>query len=216
LYTRVAVAVLKQLGVQKALEAIPMIGQVVALISAIGDAITLVEAIAETIVSPWVIENEVTLTYQATVTISRDPSTGPGGTFPTTAQKWRLEALVDGALTLDPITGTINEGGRIRSDPLALTVTAPFGGKFIQWSVAMLDGADHQVATGVSPQLPNDDPAQPPSVVSFAITQLPAPVTASTVFTRTDTTTYSPAAGGYTWSNQVSSGVRSPAAGSRR
>jgi hypothetical protein len=97
------------LGVQKALEAIPMIGQVVALISAIGDAITLAEAIAETIVSPWVIENEVTLTYQATVTISRDPSTGPGGTFPTTAQKWRLEALVDGALTLDPITGTINE-----------------------------------------------------------------------------------------------------------
>jgi hypothetical protein len=206
LYFAVARALLGRIAAQKVVDALPVIGEVVAIISIIGDTVTLAEAIGETIASPWVIENEVTLTYQATVTISRDPSGGPGGTFPVTAQKWRLEALVDGALTLDPITGTINEGGRIRSDPLALTLTAPFGGKEIQWSVAMLDGAGHQVATGVSPQLPNDNPAQPPSVVSFAITQLPAPVTASTVFTRTDTTTYSPAAGGYTWSNQVSSG----------
>jgi hypothetical protein len=202
LFFRIALVISGTMTAQKAIQAIPAIGQVVAIISAIGDAITLAEAIGETIASPWVIENEVTLTYQATITISPQ---FPNAPFPATARSWRLEALVDGALTLDPITGTINEGGRVRSDPLVLTVTAPFGGKQIQWSIAMLDSNNHQVATGVSPQLPNDNPAQPPSQVAFAITQLPAPITASTVFQRADTTTFSPAAGGYTWSDQVSS-----------
>jgi hypothetical protein len=204
LYVQVARSLLGTAAAIKVVNAIPIIGEVVAVIAAVGDLLTLGEAIGETIASPWVIENEVTLTYQASVTISRDV-VHKAATFPVTAQSWRLEALVDGALTLAPITGTINEGGRIRSDPLSLSVTAPFGGKVIQWSVAMLDGAGNQVATGVSPQLPNDDPAQPPSQVSFAITELPAAIGPSTVFQRADTTTFSPAAGGYTWSNQVTS-----------
>jgi hypothetical protein len=166
----------------------------------VGDAATLAEVAAETTVSPWVIENEVSLTYSATVTVSRDPR---ASTFPVTARSWRLEALVDGALALDPITGQVNEGGRIRSDPLVLDVSAPFGGRQIQWSFVLLDSSGRQVATGVSGMYVNDDPAKPPSVVAFAITQLPAVITASTVFERADTTTYSPAAGGYTWSDQV-------------
>ena len=187
-------------SVVKVLEAVPLIGEVLAVIEVVGDAVTLAEVAAETLASPWVIENEVTLTYQASITIARDPR---ASTFPVTAVSWRLEALVDGALTLDPITGQINAGGRIQSDPLALTVTAPFGGTVIQWSVVMLDAAGHQVGTGVSAQFPNDDPANPPSVVSFAIVEIPATITASTVFKRADTTTYSQAAGGYTWSDQV-------------
>ena len=197
---RVAVALLGEEGASKVGEAIPLIGEAIAVIEIVGDAVTLAEVAAETLASPWVIENEVALTYQASVTISRDPR---ASTFPATAVSWRMEALVDGALTLDPITGQINAGGRIQTDPLALTVTAPFGGKVIQWSIVMLDAAGHQVGTGVSPQFPNDDPANPPSVVSFAIIEIPATITASTVFKRADTTTYSTAARGYTWSDQV-------------
>ena len=185
---------------EKAIDAIPTIGQVIAAIEAAGDAATLAEVCAETIISPWVIENEVSLTYQAAVTISRDPC---AATFPATARSWRLEAKVDGTVALDPITGKINEGGKVRSDPLAVNVVAPFGGGQIQWSVVFMDDGGNQVGTGVSDQFVNDDPGKVPSTVGFAIKQLPATISAATVFKRTGTTAYSTADHGYTWSDQV-------------
>jgi hypothetical protein len=198
LWAEAAADILLYESATKLLNAIPFLGEFVAIVETLGDVATLAEVLAETIVAPWVIENEVNLTYQATVTISPQYTI-----FPATARSWRLEALVDGATTLDPITDTINEDGRTRSDPLVLAVTAPFGGKQIQWSIVMLDEAGHQVATGVSAQYPNDDPNNPPAEVAFAITQIPATITAATVFKRADTTAYSAAAGGYTWSDQV-------------
>src|SRR5207302_7562374 len=98
---------------------------VIAAIEAVGDLATLAEVCAETIICPWVIENEVSLTYAATVTISRDPC---AATFPATARSWRLEPKVDGSVVLAPITGTINQGGKVQSDPLVVQTTAPFGG----------------------------------------------------------------------------------------
>jgi hypothetical protein len=187
-------------AVDKLEEAIPLIGEVIAVVEAVGDVATLAEVAAETIVAPWVIENEVTLTYPATVTVSRDIR---ASTFPATAVSWQLEAKVDGAVVLTPITGTINEGGRIRSDPLVLSVTAPFGGQSIQWSIVFLDSGGRQVGTGVSASFANNDPANPPSAVPITITQIPVPIGSSTVFKRADTTGYSSAAGGYTWSNQI-------------
>jgi hypothetical protein len=199
-WRKVATALLEDETTEKVLDALPFIGQVLAVAAAVGDALTLAEVAAETAISPWVIENEVSLTYKATVTISRDPRSA---TFPVTARTWRLEALVDGAAALEPVTGTINAGGRTRSEPLALEVTAPFGGAQVQWGVVFLDGAGHQVGTGVSAAYVNDDPAHPASAVALAITQLPATITAATVFERADTTAYSPTTGGYTWSDQV-------------
>jgi hypothetical protein len=162
--------------------------------------LTLAEVAAETVVSPWVIENEVSLTYPATVTVARDPRSS---TFPATAHSWRLEALVDGAVGLAPITGQINHAGKLQSEPLVLSVSAPFGGKTIQWSVVFLDEDGMQVGTGVSAQYPNNDPNHPASSVSLSIEQLPATITDRTVFKRAATTTYSSQAGGYTWSDQV-------------
>jgi hypothetical protein len=200
-WTKVADSLLEDETADRLFNALPFIGQVMAITSAVGDAATLAEVAAETAISPWVIENEVTLTYLATITVSRDPL---ASTFPVTALTWRLEALVDGAAALDPITGSINTGGQIRSDPLVLAVTAPFGGDQIQWSLVFLDATGHQVGTGVSGTFVNDDPDHPASAVAFAITQLPAVITPTTVFQRTDTTAYNPTAGGYTWSDQVS------------
>jgi hypothetical protein len=185
---------------EKLIDALPIIGQVIAVITAVGDAATLAEVCAETIASPWVIENEVSLTYKTTVTVSRDHR---GSTWPVTARSWRLEALVDGALVLDPVTGPLNEGGKSRSDPLRFEVTAPFGGSKIQWSFVALDASGRQVATGVSSTYPNDDPDKPVKEVAFEITQLPATITSSTVFKRAATTTYDVKAGGYSWSDQV-------------
>ena len=155
---RIGAAVAGVEGESAVLAAIPVIGEVLEVIDVLGDVATLAEECAETIVAPWVIENEVNLTYPATVTVSIDRS--QASTFPVTAVSWSLEAKVDGAVTLDPITGSINDGGRIRSDPLVLSVTAPFGGQQIQWSIVFLDSAGRQVGTGVSAGAANDDPSE--------------------------------------------------------
>ena len=186
----------------KIIGAIPLIGEVIAVIEVLGDVATLAEVVAETIVAPWVIENEINLTYPATITVSRDKD--EDATWPTTAVSWRLEAKVDGAVTLSPITGSINDGGQIRSDDLVLPVTAPFGGKQIQWSFVVMDAGGNQVGTGVSASYTNNDPNNPPSTVAFSIKELPVPINATTRFKRADTTGYSTAAGGYTWSDQIS------------
>jgi hypothetical protein len=200
LWVNIGDAILANEVASKIVAAIPLVGEIVEAIEAVGDAVTLAEAIGETIASPWVIENQISLTYQATVTVSRDSR---AATWPVTARSWRIEAKIDGALALTPSTGALNAGGRTDSDPIVLTLTAPFGGNTISWSIVVLDAAGNQVGTGVSAQLANNDAANPPSSVAFAITELPAPITAATVFKRADTTLYSATGGGYTWSNAV-------------
>jgi hypothetical protein len=184
-------------------DALPFVGQYLAVWSLAGDEASLVEVGLETGISPWVIENEISLTYAVTVTVARDARSS---TFPATARSWRLETLVDGGLGLPAVTGSVNVGGRLRADPLVLEVTAPFAGKTIQWSIVFLDEEGMQVGTGVSEQFPNDDPANPPSVVSIVIEQIPAVISDRTVFKRSATTTYDPAVGGYSWSDQVAVG----------
>ena len=186
---------------EKLVEALPVIGQVLAVIEAVGDAATLAEVCIETAVAPWVIENEVTVTYPATITINRDPQ---DATFPKTATSWALSPKVDGAVVVDPVTGTINTGGPTRSDPLMVkNVTAPFGGLLIQWCVTFSNSAGKQVGAGVSAQFTNNDPANPASAVTITIKEVAATIDAKTVFKRADTTAYSSAAGGYTWSNEI-------------
>ena len=199
-WEKVAFAIFSVEAADKLLNALPIIGEVFAAVEVVGDVATLAEVSAETGTSPWIIANEVSLTYDATIVVSHDPD---DSTFPATARSWQLEGVIDGAKVPNPMSGSINQGGKLQSTPLSLAVSAPFGGSTIQWSIVMLDAAGHQVGTGVSGKLVNDDPANPPSSVSFAITELPATVDAKTVFARASTTTYSPSAGGYTWSDQV-------------
>src|SRR5262249_2370053 len=45
------------------INALPLIGEIIAVIELVGDVATLAEAIGETIASPWVIANEISLTY---------------------------------------------------------------------------------------------------------------------------------------------------------
>ncbi len=184
-------------SVQDVFKAIPIVGEVIAVIEVAGDVATLAEAIAETATSPWVIANTISLQYAATVTVSKDHR---AATWPVKARSWRIEATIDGAVALSPVTGTV-DGGR-QSDDIVLNLTAPFGGKTITWSFVALDADGNQCGTGVT-QLANNDPGNPPAIVSIEITELPAVITAATVFQRTDTVVYSPAAGGYTWLSGV-------------
>ena len=181
LWAEIATAILATEVAEKVVQAIPIIGEALAIVQAIGDAATLAEVAGETATSPWVIANAVTLSYQTDITISPDPN-GDGGGWPVTAVKWELSPLIDGAATQSPITADMNVGGRVGNEALKLSPTAPFGGETIQWSIVILDSAGHQVGTGVSPKYPNNDPNNPASSVSFAITEIPAPIHADTVF----------------------------------
>ncbi len=197
---KVGQALLANITGEEVLNSLPLVGAVVAALEAVGDLATLAEVCAESVICPWVIENEVTLTYKASVSVSHDPC---AASFPPSAKSWRLEAKVDGALVLDPVTGSINSGGTGQSTPVQADVVAPFGGKQIQWSMVLLDGAGGQVAAGVSAGYVNDDPNNVASKVAFSIKQNPAQISARTVFQRGATTTFSKAAGGYSWSDQV-------------
>ncbi len=189
----------------KLLEAVPLLGEVIGVILAVADVITLAESIGETLASPWVIENEVNLTYTATVTIEPDQRLS-NPIWPATATSWQLTVKLDDAPLPLSQTGSMNVGGHTQSENLVLPIdNVPFGGSTIQWSFVVLDDAGNQVGTGVSGPLTNDDPSNPPTTVEFAITELPETISATTLFERKDTVTYSESAGGYTWSDQVTS-----------
>ncbi len=197
LLAQIAFDVVATDSVQDVFKAIPIFGEVLAVIEVAGDVATLAEAIAETATSPWVIANQVSLTYGVKVTVSKDHRSA---TWPVKARSWRIEATIDGAVALSPVTGTV-DGGR-QSDAIVLNLTAPFGGKSITWSFVVFDDDGNQCGTGVT-QLANNDPGNPPAVVSFEITELPAVIDADTVFQRAETVIYSPGAGGYTWLSGV-------------
>jgi hypothetical protein len=198
----IGIAIATNIGGQKLVEAIPYLGEFISVLSIAGDVATLAEELSETLTAPWVIENEVNLTYQATITINRDLAHN-AATWPETARSWQLQANLGNKAMSDVLTGPLNPDGRVQSDPIVVTTSAPFGGDTVQWTFACLDESGFQVGTGVSAQLPNDDPNNPPTSVQFQITEIPERVTSQTVFERADTVTYSDSAGGYTWSNQV-------------
>ena len=148
------------------------------------------------------IENEVNLTYQATITIKPqqlNPDDPNSGYWPTTAREWSLTSKLNGDPMPDVRTDSMNPDGRTSSEPIVLHVTAPFGGKSIQWSFVVQDESGFQVGTGVSAVFPNDDPDNVASEVEFSIVEVPEPITANTVFKRGDSVTYSDSVGGYTW-----------------
>jgi hypothetical protein len=210
----IALALLVGVANSKIKLALPLVGQVLAVLAAVGDVLTLGEAIGETIASPWVIENEVSLQYAATVTVRPDPNSGTPPAWPATARSWRIEAKIDGAAALSPPqTGTLNAGGGTDTTPIVLQLTAPFGGNAITWSIVVLDATGHQVATGMSPPLPNNDSDNPPATVDFQVKELPATITPATVFRRADTTVFNPTLPGYTWSRDVVDSATAPSGG---
>ena len=181
-------------------DAIPIIGEAIAIIEVAADVASLAEVAIETGTSPWVVANTVNLTYQAQITIQRDPR---AATFPVTATAWTLTPKIDGGIMPGSISGTINADGRIESDPMHITAPHPSaatpssGRSSFTTATATRWAAASRLSTSTTTSTTRRSPWQ------FAIIELPATITADTVFKRADTTTYSDSAGGYTWSNKV-------------
>ena len=185
--------------------AIPFIGEVLAVISVLGDVATLAEECAETIVAPWVIENEVNLVYAAKVTVSRDSNNS--STWPTTARNWSLQANIDGAAVLAPITGTVNDDPDrgTRTAPLELDVQAPFGGSDDPVVVHAHRRRGQAGRHGRVGEVHQQRSEQHGVGRRDHVRADPVPIDAKTTFERTDTTCFSETANGYTWSSRVTS-----------
>ena len=157
-WTDVAEAVAGEEAATKIFDALPIFGEILAVVEAVGDAATLAEAIGETASSPWVIGNQVSLSYPATVTVSKDVDDPE---WPATGRSWRLEATIDGATAVQPMTASFNPVGN-SSAPVVVQLNPPFGGTTITWSFVVLNATGHQVGTGTA-KLPNNDPANVPT-----------------------------------------------------
>jgi hypothetical protein len=142
-----------------------------------------------------VIDNTIQVTYTATVTIKHDPN---DAVFPRSATKWTLTPVIGGSGSRDPITGDVTPVGT-RTDPIVVTVPDVPLGSTIQYSVTFTNADGAQVGRGATAVLPNNDANNLPRQVEFAITEIPIPITAHTVFERQNTTAYSTADNGYTW-----------------
>jgi hypothetical protein len=180
---------------QSGTKALPVVGEILAAMAAVGDAAQLAQTSAETANSPWVIDNTIHVTYAATVTLQHDPN---DAVFPRSATDWTLTPIV-GSGSQDPVTGQVTPVGT-RSDPIVVSLPAvPIGGGTIQYSVVFTNADGAQVGKGTSAVLPNNDATNLPRQVEITIQEIAIPITANTVFQRQNTTAYSTADKGYTW-----------------
>jgi hypothetical protein len=185
---------------------IPVVGEVIAAMAVIGDVAQLAQTSAEVGTSPWVIDDTIHVTYTATVTLKHDPK---DAVFPRSATKWTLTPVIGGSGSRDPITGDVTPVGT-RSDPIVVTVTdVPISGT-IQYSVTFINADGAQVGKGATAKLANNDVNNLPRTVEITIQEIAIPITAHTVFERQNTTAYSTADNGYTWTtnNQVGGTVQ--------
>jgi hypothetical protein len=82
IWDEIAVSIVASIAEDHVENAIPIFGEIMAVIMAVGDAATLAEAIGETASSPWVIANTVSLTYAATVTVSSNVTSAAAAPLP--------------------------------------------------------------------------------------------------------------------------------------
>ena len=86
-WAKVGGAIAADEGAERVADTIPFVGQVMAIVAAVGDAATLAEVATETIIAPWVIENEISLSLSRPRSPSiairvRQRSRSPPGTGP--------------------------------------------------------------------------------------------------------------------------------------
>ena len=150
-WAEVALVILAEQAADKLVEAIPFIGQVVSVVEVLADVASLAEVCSETIVSPWVIENEVSLTYQATITVGHDPVASG---WPATAETWELSALDGRRGHAQHDFGPSERRRPRRVRGAGLLVTAPYGSNTIQWSIVIKDAEAIRSAVASQPSTP--------------------------------------------------------------
>jgi hypothetical protein len=181
---------------------IPVVGEALAAAAVVGDIAQLAETSAEVATSPWLIDNSIHVTYGATVTLYHDPD---DAVFPRSATKYALTPVIGGGRSRDPIVGDVTPVGT-RSDPIVVLVNdIPIGGT-VQYSVSFTNADGAQVGTGATDVLPNNDVNNLPRTVEITIQEIAIPITANTVFERQNTTAYSTADNGYTWTTNTQIG----------
>jgi hypothetical protein len=180
-------------GAEEAEESIPIAGWALKVLALEGTAMQLAQTIGEVIGSPRVVEFDLTVTMDATITLVPDQTQKEPG-FASTATAYTITAQYS-----DTTTRTFH--GSI-ADPKVAELKAawsgiPVGGS-VAFVVALYSAEGHLVGKGQSASIPNLlTPGHEELIVTIPITELLYPLTSKTTYKHSQLLSYS--GGYYNW-----------------
>lgn len=204
LFEAMAEAMLADEVSEKVADAIPIVGEVFAVLCEAADIATLATAVGEVLSNPWVTPFRILGTYTSGVKVIQSPL---DSSFPKTATNWKLTPIIEGGSTLTSIVNSkfdwkdpsLAPGYFVQQIP-----DVPVGSR-IQWTVTFWDKNGWVVGIGSSPWYDNFDPTNLPSP-TITIKELEPPLSKDSSYDLNATTQWDPnrqGGAGVTWSAQT-------------
>jgi hypothetical protein len=199
MFGRAALLVTEMIVQYAITKAIPVMGEVFGALAAAGDLAQMMTCAAEMSAAPWVIDNDVRVTYAATITMSHDTqdSSWPRGAGGVT---YTLSCVTDGSDTTRSFTDSIPDGFK---DDIVVSIPDVAISKTVQYVLRVVDADDNLVGTAQSDVLANDDTTKLPSAVQLVLKEQEKPLTAKTTFVRQDTLQHNASMNAYHWQSDV-------------
>lgn len=171
---KVVIWIASQIATEEAAEEIPFVGWVLLAVNIAADIAQLAETIAETVQSPWIIENHISVTAPCNVTVHPDPRHGafPQGGSP---------AFTFKAIYKDKrptITQHRDLSANFNDSTLAVEFTNHLGGQ-VKFEADFYLG-DWLAAKATTGWMPND--LSHTSNVTLYLVQVPVPLTSRSVY----------------------------------
>lgn len=173
--------VLKSIGTSEAEDAIPFLGDILAVVSVIENATKLATASVEVASADIMTTAEVSISYTATVTLKPDSSAGssPGdAVLPRATKAVEVTYSILGNPTPQVFTQPVDFSKGV--DTYEIKVPNVAFGPWIQWKVHLTSGSD-QVGTGSSPWLNGSTQTLATDKIDIAVKQLTIPIRSTTV-----------------------------------
>jgi len=159
------------------LDAIPVIGNFIALVQAMGTVATIAETSTQVLQSPSTYRLRVTLTHDIDVVIAGDPLNG--GIWPSEATSYKVILLFDGGT---PTSLTQQIPSTSVNSQTASFLAVPLGGQ-VTASVQVYSDTGYQVAQASAGPFANAEPTPgEPLELNLTLTENLVPLTASTVY----------------------------------
>jgi len=172
---KIVIWIATQIATEEAAEEIPFVGWVLVAVNVAADVAQLAETIAETVTSPWLIENNISITAPCNVTVHPDPRNNgfPQGSSPA----FTFKAIYKD--TRPTITQHRDLSANFNDSTLAVDFTNHLGGQ-VKFEADFYLG-DWLAAKATTGWMPND--LSHTSNVTLYLVQFPVPLTAQSVYT---------------------------------
>ena len=159
--------------VEQCLQNVPILGPGLKILAFLATAAAIGQTVGEVVANPALFDNEISLTMDAVVTISRDPN---DPRFPAQARTFSLTATYDQAVSRTA-SGPVAAG---QVDPIVVTLSAvPSGGTV---TIEVWLSAENGTLVGQAKVGPLENTVAGAGQVSMTITELLVPLTAATQY----------------------------------